>query len=182
MTRKRKVTTVTTEEINAFEQAVQGTKPLVRGKERIAAPKPHVKRRYKDMETVEEEITSYLDGSEPSESIQDTDFIEYNQDGVSHKMLRKLSKGQYTVQAVLDLHRRTVDEARLLVDEFLHTCLKLGIRCVLIIHGKGRPGGSPVLKNYINHWLKNAAPVIAMTTAAPKDGGQGAVYVLLRAS
>lgn len=176
MTRKRKITT---EEINAFEQAVQGTKPLSQRKERIAPPKPRVTPRH----TVhpKEILPSFLDGGEPSEIIQDTDSITYTQDGVSHKMLRKLSKGQYNVQAVLDLHRKTVDEARLEVDEFLHNCLKLGIRCALIIHGKGKPGGTPVLKNYINHWLKNAAPVIAVSTAAPKHGGHGAVYVLLKA-
>ena len=78
------------------------------------------------------------------------------------------------------MHRKTVDEARESLSHFLITCKTKGIRHVLIIHGKGRGAGKPILKNKLNHWLRQTEQVLAFCSAAPKDGKSGAVYVLLR--
>lgn len=164
------------EELEAFKQAVQGTKPLTQRKVRLASPKPEVKR--KPLEFKDESY--FFDGGEPRENIQADDFIEFKSDGVSHKSLRKLSKGQYNVEAVLDLHRKTVEEARSAVNHFLHECLRRGVKSVLIIHGKGKPGSTPALKNQLNYWLRQAQPVLAFCSAEPRHGGTGAVYVLLK--
>lgn len=173
--------TPSAEELQAFAEAVKGTEPLANRKERVsmgAKPKKFAKPRRED-DT--HESSGLLDGGEPRDNLQDTDSIQYSRSGIPHKTLRKLAKGQYNVEAILDLHRKTVEEARLAVDLFLTNCLQRGVRCALIIHGKGKPGGTPILKNYVYHWLKNIKSVIALSSAAPRHGGQGAVYILLKA-
>jgi len=51
-----------------------------------------------------------------------------------------------------------------------------------VIHGKGRGSGprGPVLKNVVNQWLQRIDCVLAFGSARRVDGGNGAVYVLLR--
>ena len=102
--------------------------------------------------------------------------------GLQHNILRKLRRGQFSTEAVLDLHRMTSDQARQAIVEFLQQCGKTGKRCVRIIHGKGHGSRQklPVLKVKINHWLKQKDEVLAFCSARPMDGGTGAIYVLLK--
>lgn len=174
----RKKTKASPIDIEMFEQAVQGSKPLAQRKVRLNAPKVISHRRIEQPE----DVPSFFDGGDPREEVQADDSIAYNRDGIPHKTLRKLKKGQYNIDAVLDLHRRTIEEARLAVNHFLHNCLKNGDRCILIVHGKGRPDALPILKNQINHWLRQAEPVLAFCSATPRHGGQGAVYILLKST
>lgn len=65
--------------------------------------------------------------------------------------------------------------------QFIQTQAELGKRCLLIIHGKGGiQGAPPVIKNLLNRWLPQINEVIAFHSALPKDGGSGAIYVLLK--
>ena len=64
---------------------------------------------------------------------------------------------------------------------FMQECRQFGYRHVIIIHGKGyRSQGRPVIKPMVNRWLRQDDEVLAFCSARPKDGGTGAVYVLLR--
>ena len=65
---------------------------------------------------------------------------------------------------------------------FLHDCAETGCRCVHIVHGKGYRSADnhPVLKNNLNLWLRQHKDVQAFCSAPPKDGGTGAVFVLLQ--
>lgn len=102
--------------------------------------------------------------------------------GLQHGLLRKLRRGQFSVGAELDLHGMTVPVARQAVSEFLYQCRLRHIRCVRIIHGKGRGSRhqGPVLKGKVDNWLRQRDEVLAFATARPVDGGTGAVYVLLK--
>jgi DNA-nicking Smr family endonuclease len=78
-----------------------------------------------------------------------------------------------------------VPEARAQLELFLRTMRSRGERCVLVIHGKGEhsPGGVAVLRGEIAAWLSQGTSsehVAAFTTSSVADGGEGAVYVLLR--
>lgn len=99
--------------------------------------------------------------------------------GLQLTLLRKLRRGQFTVQGELDLHGMTVPVARQALADFLRA---RGARCVRIIHGKGLGSRHrrPVLKNKVNAWLQQRDEVLAFCSARPVDGGTGAVYVLLR--
>ena len=57
-----------------------------------------------------------------------------------------------------------------------------GHRCLLVIHGKGyySSSGEPILKNLLKNWLPLQPDVIAFHSAKPKDGGTGAIYLLIK--
>lgn len=94
---------------------------------------------------------------------------------------RKLLQGKYRVEDSLDLHGLTSPEAAIAIVEFIKACRGDGLRCIQIIHGRGRLGGEAVLKTKLNAWLPQSPYVIAFCSCLPKHGGVGAVYVLLRA-
>jgi DNA-nicking Smr family endonuclease len=94
---------------------------------------------------------------------------------------RKLLQGKYRVEDTLDLHGLTSVEAAVAIHEFIKSCRGDGLRCIQIIHGRGRMGGEAVLKTKLNAWLPQSPYVIAFCSCLPKHGGVGAVYVLLRA-
>lgn len=105
--------------------------------------------------------------------------------GLDKRTVAKLRRGQIPVQGEIDLHGRTQDEAHRALEAFLTRSQAAGRRCVLVITGKGlrADGAGGVLRNAVPRWM-NEAPnrerVLAFSHAIPADGGEGALYVLLR--
>ena len=101
--------------------------------------------------------------------------------GLSRSVLRKLKRGAYRIDAEIDLHGLTAPEAREALKEFLDECAWQRRGCVRVITGKGKRSGhgGPVLKPRVTRWLRKCSDVHAYSTARPKDGGSGALYVLL---
>jgi DNA-nicking Smr family endonuclease len=126
----------------------------------------------------------------PPSAIPDTlsDFAaenspdEYLSNGLSRMTLRKLRRGGWPVQDRLDLHGNSSDAARKLLQEFLHEAMQRELRCVLVIHGKGlnSRGGEAVLRKLTRHWLTQHPRVLGFCDALPREGGSGAVLVLLK--
>ncbi|MGZ8160301.1 MAG: Smr/MutS family protein [Methylobacter sp.] len=112
------------------------------------------------------------------------DSLSYTAPGLQHNVLKKLRKGQFGLDAEIDLHGLNSNEAKRQLLHFLHDCVKNGYRCIHIVHGKGYRSADnhPVLKNSLNLWLRQHQDVQAFCSAPPKDGGTGAVFVLLRLS
>ncbi len=102
--------------------------------------------------------------------------------GLQQKQVRRLRRGQMPIAAEADLHGMRIREAQPLLEEFLRDCRDRNYRCVRVIHGKGlgSQGGHAVLKWEVDRWLRSHEGVMAFCTAQPRDGGTGAVYVLLR--
>ncbi len=119
-----------------------------------------------------------------SENIEIGDELFFFRPGVQRSLMRKLRRGQLDVGAELDLHGMSTKEARQSLLSLLYECQQLGIRCIRIVHGKGKSSKNrqPILKNKINHWLPQLDDVLAFCSARPEDGGVGAVYVLLKRS
>ncbi len=112
--------------------------------------------------------------------------LDFKRPGVQNGVFRKLKQGRYDMEARLDLHRMTAAVARRELFEFIEESHQLGLRCVIVIHGKGdiradRERAS-ILKGCTNHWLRELDVVQAFHSAQPRHGGTGAVYVLLRKS
>jgi DNA-nicking Smr family endonuclease len=103
--------------------------------------------------------------------------------GMPRQTLRRLRRGYWKIEAQLDLHGLTRDEARPQLVAFLDASRKRGARCVRIIHGKGLSSRNhePVLKARVGSWLAQRSEVLAFSQARPEDGGSGAVLVLLKA-
>ena len=113
------------------------------------------------------------------------EYISGQVRGLDSKIFRKLKNGEFSMQAHLDLHGMNADQAKLAVLDFIRRCYMEGKRCVLLIPGRGRnsPMGLGVLRQELTAWLTRAPlkrVVLAFTTALPRHGGSGAVYLLLR--
>ena len=120
----------------------------------------------------------------PIEKVGIEDSLSFLNTGLQHKVLKKLRNGFFGLDADIDLHGLSSDEAKRQLLNFLHRCVEDGCRCVHIVHGKGHrsPDQHPILKNNINLWLRQHKDVQAFCSASPKDGGTGAVFVLLQLS
>ena len=103
--------------------------------------------------------------------------------GSSPELLNKLRKGQWPVQAFLDLHGMQRDQARSALADFLRRSKLARLRCVCIIHGKGINSRQPaVLPGKVRSWLSQSELVQAFCPANAKDGGTGALQVLLKSA
>lgn len=164
----------------AFAKAMQGVKPLRHQTNKATFQPPRPKKPIR--RPIEDDIQAELPFSdhENLDPLASDELVSFSRPGLQHKILRKLRLGQYNVEAILDLHRKTVEEARESLSHFLLKCKKMGINHVLIVHGKGHSTGKPILKNKLNHWLRQTDMVLAFCSAAPKHGRGGALYVLLR--
>lgn len=163
----------------AFDEAMKGVKRLVQPKiNPLQPPKLAVKTRPKS-ETSNFDIFQFSD-YEKYEAIDSNTLIEFYRSGLQHKMIHRMRTGNFEIEAKLDLHGLNVEQAREALARFLLECQQQKIRQVLIIHGKGRANQVPVLKNKLNHWLRQAHDILAFCSAKSKEGGTGAIYVLLR--
>jgi DNA-nicking Smr family endonuclease len=168
-----------------FATAVKGVTPLSRGA-RVQHPRrphpPHPRSRQRDDEEVLiASVSDHFDG----ESLLETDeSLSFRAAGIGPDVLRRLRRGEWSVQDEIDLHGHRVDEAREALVVFLRDGVKKGLRCVRVVHGKGLGslGKMPVLKGKVRTWLAQRDEVIAFCQARGADGGAGAVMVLLRPS
>jgi DNA-nicking Smr family endonuclease len=108
--------------------------------------------------------------------------LSFMRPGIGQDVLRKLRRGDWVVQAQIDLHGLRREEAREAMVEFLRNAIKRGQRCVRIIHGKGLGSinKEPVLKGKVRNWLVQKGEVLAFCQARANDGGAGALIVLLK--
>lgn len=119
------------------------------------------------------------------DTLMDSDEnLSFARPGVGVDVLSKLRRGNWVIQAQLDLHGYRRDQAREALGEFLRQSRRRGLRCVRVIHGKGlgSVNKEPVLKHKVRNWLAQKDEVMAFCQARAADGGAGALVVLLRSS
>ena len=115
---------------------------------------------------------------------QTPEYIEGKSDRVHPAILERLHRGDFSIQAHIDLHGLTVESAHEAFEKFLKTSILTGKQAVLVVHGRGLSSPvKPVLKTKVQEWLTSGPWrkwVIAFSSARHCDGGAGATYVLLR--
>jgi len=107
------------------------------------------------------------------------------QPGLDKSTAKRLRRGKAVIEARLDLHGMTQNEARPALEDFIERVWYSGKREVLVITGKGtRADGSiGILRQRVPVWLNdptNRNRITAFTHAATKDGGQGALYIRIK--
>ncbi len=149
---------------------------------KLARPRPHPIAAQRLLDEVAVLRDTLSDAPAWEQGLENGEELLFLRDGLSAQHLKKLRRGHWVVQDHLDLHGLTVPEARLLTAEFLAHCMREGLRCVRIVHGKGlgSPNREPVLKKKVSGWLAQRDEVLAYCQAPQADGGSGAVLVLLR--
>ncbi len=114
--------------------------------------------------------------------VDSEEALVYCKSGIQLRVMRKLKVGNPPWQEGLDLHGYTVDQAREELSQFIHQAQRNGTNSVMVVHGKAHhdDGSSPIIKSYVNDWLRQMPAVLAFISAQQKDGGTGALYVLLK--
>ena len=102
--------------------------------------------------------------------------------GLDQKAKRRLSRGAIDIEARLDLHGMSVDQAHRSLIGFVSAAVAQEKKWLLVITGKGMRGEGK-LRRALPDWLA-AAPLAAQIAeygpSAPNHGGDGAFYLRVR--
>ncbi len=163
-----------------FRSAIGPVRELAPTAAMPAAPKPPPRPRQREAD----EAAALAQSRAPSFDLAEAalgDAIEFLRDGLPPRLLRRLKRGEFSVEDELDLHRMTGAIAEAALRRFLHECHLAHSHCVRIVHGKGLRSGpeGPVLKGLVEHLLRQREDVLAFASAPAAQGGTGAVIVLL---
>lgn len=175
------------DEPSLFAQEVAGIKPLEKGEVYLRKKGPAVDfHARKQAAVIAQEADSNHLSHDYVQKVSPNDMLEYKRPGVQDGVFKRLRQGKYGIESRLDLHRRTVAQARELVYQFAEDCMRHDIRVGVIVHGKGDrtpdPDNQATIKSYINKWLRDLDMVMAFHSAQQHHGGLGAVYVLFKKS
>lgn len=166
-----------------FANTVGRVKPLVAEKKAHLLPDlplPIPAQKQLDEQAV---LREALSDEWDTSSLLDTDeALSFRRPGIGADVIRKLRKGDWSVQKQLDLHNLRTEEARDALGLFIRESYKNGLRCVRVVHGKGLGsiGKVSVLKPKVQSWLIQKNQVLAFVQATPSQGGAGALVVLLQ--
>jgi len=168
------------EDLDLFRQSVAGARTL--STDKVLLKKTDKPRPFPNPKVYPEPTLLPGFADDPIEAVGAEDSISYAKPGISKNVLKKLRQGYFGPDAELDLHGLTSTEAQRRLSAFFTTSIQRNCRCLHIVHGKGHRSvdNQPVLKNHLNQWLRQHNEVLAFCSASPKDGGTGAVWVLLR--
>ena len=168
-------------EVEAFREAVRDVRPLPAAAATVGAPRPAPRARFRRLD--ERQVLAESLELGPGELLIETgDELVFRRAHVPQRLTDRLRRGEFAVRDEIDLHGLTALEARAALRQFLAEALKRRLGCVRVVHGKGLRSGprGPVLKHAVNTWLRKVDAVLAFASAPRRDGGTGAVYVLLK--
>ncbi len=169
-------------EEDMFSRAMRGVAQLHEGGRAVrppVAPKP-------TPPVLEEDpLRDFLEGKIEFALEFTEEFIEGHVVGLDIATVGKLRAGQFSPEAHIDLHGLSAEAARDALLAFFRTAYYKGQRAVLVVPGRGlnSPNGVGVLRLRVQDWLTQdplKRIVLAFCTARARDGGTGALYVLLR--
>lgn len=174
-------------EESAFREAMEGVKPMVRDKhhtEKTHSANPPDRLVHEPEQEVLQHLDNLVKYGEGFIISKTPEYMEGTGRHIPPEFAERLHRGDFSIQAYIDLHGMGAAQARDTFEHFLNEAIRSGKRAVLIIHGRGISSpGEPVLKNKVSEWLTRShwrKWVIAFTSAQSYDGGAGATYVLLR--
>ena len=163
-----------------FRRMMADVKPLDT-EERVQPEKPKISPHHKTQTPADAIETNFVE-FEHATYVAPEESLFFVRTGLQQRTIKQLKRGDMRIEARLDLHGETIAEAGMLLTLFIEQAQAEGCRCVIVIHGKGQRSseGKPVLKTQVNHWLRECPAVLAFSSAQPRHGGAGAVYVLLK--
>ncbi len=176
------------EDEEVFMAAMQGVKQMAGSQGRQVASKATIANQTQSMDPeaqARQDLQRFVQGEVEFELEYTEEFMYGYVRGLDIKTFQQLKAGSLSVGAHMDMHGMTSDQAKESLLFFIRESYMQGHRCVLIVTGRGinSPGGQSVLRRETESWLTHEPlkrVILAFCTAQPKDGGAGAVYVLLR--
>lgn len=169
----------------AFMDAMVGVSRMDNSTVASNKPKPVTAAKTSDEDEGKEYLSSLVSGKIEFELEYSDEFMFGFVRGTDSKVFQKLKAGAFSHESHIDLHGMNSEQAFDNLLFFIRESFLQGKRCVLAVTGRGKnsPGGHSVLKREIQEWLTRdpfRRVVLAFCTAQPKDGGAGAIYILLR--
>lgn len=174
------------DDISLFRSEMRGVKPIKHNKADI----PKKSKDQKQLKKLRANATNSLTQEKIIDGLSDQFVIDVDAEealywannGVQESQMRKLKSGQIPFEGSIDLHGLTVEQSRQLLWDFLEEASKLEVRCVRVTHGKAlrKDKSKPILKSYLNTWLRQHSQILGFCSCMPKHGGTGAVYILLK--
>ena len=176
------------EESALFLEAIGEVAPVRTVKARVGPPEPPTAAQLRAPNEEAESLArlaELVSAQGEFDLVDSNTFIEGSVQGFDEGVMRKLRAGEFSTQATLDLHGFTREQAKSELERFIQNARIAGHRCVRVVTGRGLNSEDqvPVLKAGVQQWLirgRVSKQVLGFCTAKPKDGGAGAVYVLLR--
>ncbi|MDR1243058.1 MAG: Smr/MutS family protein [Deltaproteobacteria bacterium] len=170
------------QEAGLFAEAMRGVSP-VDGKGRDLPLKLKAEAKVSVVEA--NYLKDFLEGKIEFALEYTEEFFEGHVVGFDPLVATKLRAGQYSPEATVDLHGQNAEQARETLINFIHQAYNKSQRFLIVVTGRGKnsPGGLGILRQNLREWLTQnplKRVVLAFCSARAKDGGTGAVYILLR--
>jgi len=165
---------LTPQEKKLFKDAIGKVKPIVQDKIQRSKKSTITKAIIKEKQMSKQSAQFYFsDDFEPDLNQQGP--LKYIREDVETFEAKKLRRGDYAPDLILDLHGLDQNQAKLELAALLFACQKQHAHCICIIHGLG----SRILKNKVPHWLVQHPDVMAFHQAPLEWGGNGAILALI---
>jgi DNA-nicking Smr family endonuclease len=141
---------------------------------------PEIDREAEDLRLMQKAMSEEV----PIEIPDHPEYIEGWIGGAGKQYLPNLRNGLYSIQGQIDLHGLSQPEAQTAIEEYIVRMSRFRPCCIKIIHGRGinSPIDRTTIKDSLQRFLSTrrmSRYVLAYASAAYRDGGVGAVYVLL---
>ena len=174
---------ITPSDLGLWVQIVRNVQPLRNVKQSEDIKKPPKKTILVQEKTflLEDRPVKNKNRNQPNGS-QDRPSLD-KLDQLDGALQRRLKRGEIRIAGRLDLHGYTRADAHARLLSFLHQAHQAQDRCILVITGKGREQQSGVLQREVPIWLNSEEMrriVLAFCHAQKRDGGVGALYILIR--
>lgn len=166
-----------------FAQAMHGVTPLqhnpsVSHRQKTNSKDPNTLFRRASAEGAEQVQSAKLSDMQALlNPVSAESFLSYKNPTLQNKVFEQLKQGRLRWYDAVDLHGASIDDAREAVLLLINNAKQNGETVVKIVHGKGTDA---LLKTYVNGWLRQISDVMAFVSAPAKDGGNGAVLVLIK--
>lgn len=172
------------EELELFRKQMQGVQKIESGntvqldKQRKKKPDAQIlAKRAAATGPLETEAMALSDTQAMLNPVGSQANLSYRIATLQHKVFEDLKAGNLRWFEAVDLHGCTVEEARQAVLQIIQIAKDENQNVIKIVHGKGPEA---ILKTYVNGWLRQHRDVLAFVSAPEKQGGTGAVLVLLK--
>lgn len=172
--------TLTPDDRELFEQTVSGVVPLKQDKippQRFSSKHNWASKQKKLAASKESKQRSasfvFSDGFEGH--FAENDKIKYLRHSSDSARLKRLIRGDWPPDLLLDLHGLKREEAKQEIAALLMAAKKQHIACVCIMHGMGKF----ILKRSVPNWLIQHPDVLGFHQAPVEWGGKSSLLVLL---
>ena len=172
------------DDFDLFQKSMQGVKKMDTSN---IAPIEKNKKKKMDAQTLAKRASAtgpmQIDNAELSDTqamlnpVASQATLSYRIATLQHKVFEDLKAGNLRWFEAVDLHGCTVEDARAAVLQIIQMAKDENQNVIKIVHGKGPEA---ILKTYVNGWLRQHRDVLAFVSAPEKQGGTGAVLVLLK--